>query len=181
MGAGFESKGRDAGARGGRQKGLGNQGDSLMYRIEGLAPQAFESLFGMMDGELAAHRAVRVTADSGGFPCRVSLTDAEPGEELVLVNHVSHEVEGPFRTAYAIYVRKGAEAASFADETPPYLDTRTLSLRGFGADGLLKDAMIAKPGESDAGIRALFQRLDVATIHAHSATYGCFLARIERN
>jgi hypothetical protein len=41
--------------------------------------------------------------------------------------------------------------------------------------------MIAMPGESDAGIRALFARPEVATVHAHSAAYGCFLARIERN
>ncbi len=155
----------------------------MAYRIEGLAPQAFESLFGLMDGELAARGAMRVTADSDfGFPCRVSLQDAAPGEELVLLNHVSHDVDGPFRTTYAIFVRKDAEApGSYTDEAPPYLDRRTLSLRGFGADGLLKDGLLAMPGEADAGIRRLFERADVDTIHAHAATYGCFLARIERN
>ncbi len=155
----------------------------MAYRIEGLAPAAFESLFSMMDGELAARGAMRVTADAPtGFPCRVSLQDAAPGEELVLLNHVSHDVDGPFRTTYAIYVRKDAEApASFTDEAPPYLDSRTLSLRGFGADGLLKDGLLAMPGEADAKIRALFARTDIDTIHAHAASYGCFLARIERN
>ena len=155
----------------------------MAYRIEGLAPEAFESLFGMMDGELASRGMLRVTADANfGFPCRVSLQDAAPGEELVLLNHISHDVHGPFRTAYAIYVRKDAEApASYTDEAPPYLDRRTLSLRGFGADGLLKDGLLAMPGEADAKIRELFGREEVATIHAHAATYGCFLARIERH
>jgi hypothetical protein len=155
----------------------------MAYRIEGLAPEAFESLFGLMDGDLAARGAMRVTADSDfGFPCRVSLQDAAPGDELILLNHVSHDVDGPFRTTYAIFVRKDAEApASYKDEAPPYLDRRTLSLRGFGADGLLKDGLLAMPGEADAKIRALFERPEVATIHAHAATYGCFLARIERN
>ena len=155
----------------------------MAYRIEGLAPQAFESLFGMMDGELAARGARRVTADAPtGFPCRVSLRDADEGEELVLLNHVSHDVNGPFRTAYAIYVRKAAEApASYEDEAPAYLDGRTLSLRGFGADGLLKHGLLAMPGEADARIRELLARPEVDTIHAHAATYGCFLARIERN
>lgn len=154
----------------------------MTYRMEGLAPAAFESLFGMMDGELAERGAMRVTADSAfGYPCRVSLQDATPGEELILLNHVSHDVDGPFRTAYAIYVRKEAETpASYVDETPPYLDRRTLSLRGFGADGLLKDGLLALPGEADAKIRALFETPEIATIHAHAATYGCFLARIER-
>ena len=70
---------------------------------------------------------------------------------------------------------------ALTDEAPVYLDSRTLSLRGFGADGLLKDGMLAMPGEADAKIRALFERPEVAIIHAHAATYGCFLARIERN
>ncbi|WP_395613530.1 DUF1203 domain-containing protein [Allosphingosinicella sp.] len=155
----------------------------MAYRIEGLAPAAFESLFGMMDGELAARGAMRVTADAPrGYPCRVSLRDADEGEELILLNHVSHDVDGPFCTTYAIYVRKDAEApASYEDEAPPYLDSRTLSLRGFGADGLLKHGLLAQPGEADAKIREMFERPEVDTIHAHAATYGCFLARIERN
>jgi hypothetical protein len=154
----------------------------MAYRIEGLAPAAFESLFGMMDGELAARGAMRVTADSpSGYPCRVSLADAAPGEDLMLLNHVSHDVAGPFRTAYAIYVRKGAEPAAFEDEAPLYLDRRTLGLRGFDEAGMLRGALLAMPGESDARIRELFERPEVATIHAHNAAYGCFLARIERN
>jgi hypothetical protein len=154
----------------------------MTYRIEGLAPEAFESLFSMTDGDLAAHKAMRVTADSPtGYPCRVSLENAVPGEELVLLNHVSHDVATPFRTAYAIYVRRGAAARSYADEAPAYLDSRTLGLRGFDAGGMLKDALLAMPGEADARIRALFARPDIATIHAHNAAQGCFLARIERN
>ncbi|HST37686.1 MAG TPA: DUF1203 domain-containing protein [Allosphingosinicella sp.] len=155
----------------------------MTYRMEGLAPAAFESLFGMMEGGLEARLARRVTADApGAYPCRITLADAEPGEELLLVNYVSHDVEGPFRTAYGIYVRKdAAAAASFTDEAPPYLDRRTLGLRGFDEEGMLKGALIAQPGEADARIRELFERPDIATIHAHNAAYGCFLARIERS
>ena len=154
----------------------------MAYRIEGLAPAAFESLFSMTDGELAERGAMRVTADSpAGYPCRVSLENAAPGEELVLLNHVSHDVAGPFRTTYAIFVRKGAAPAAYDDEAPAYLDTRTLGLRGFDAEGLLKGALLAMPGEADAKIRELFDSPGIATIHAHSAAYGCFLARIERN
>lgn len=154
----------------------------MAYRIEGLAPEPFESLFQMTDDELAAQNAVRVTADADfGFPCRVSLEDAAPGDELVLLNHVSNDVPTPFRTAYAIYVRKGAETAAYVDEAPAYLARRTLSLRGFDAGGMLRDGLLAMPGDADAGIRALLKRPEIATIHAHSAAAGCFLARIERN
>lgn len=75
----------------------------MTYRIEGLAPAAFESLFCMMDGDLAERGATRVTADlPSGYPCRISLEDAAEGEELILLNYVSHDVAGPFRTAYGI-------------------------------------------------------------------------------
>lgn len=108
----------------------------MAYRIEGLAPAAFAHLFHLSEGELAARNAVRVIAqEGGGYPCRVSLADAAPGEELILLNHVSHDVPTPFRTAYAIYVRKHAAPASYVDEVPDYLDRRTISLRGFDAQG----------------------------------------------
>ena len=155
----------------------------MTYRIEGLQPDLFHKLFGLTDDELAAQDARRVTADARpGFPCRVSLQDAEPGEELILLNFVSHDVAGPFRTAYGIYVRKDAEAStSYTDEAPQYLEGRILGLRGFDAEGMLKGGLLAMPGEADAKIRELLDRPEIDTIHAHSAAYGCFLARIERH
>ena len=154
----------------------------MTYRIEGLAPAAFESLFSMNDGELAKCGAKRViAASSRGFPCRVSLEDAVEGDELILLHHVSHDVATPYRSAYAIYVRKGVEAASLTDETPPVFEGRPLGLRGFDAKGMLKDALLALPGQADARIRELFANPEIATIHAHNAAHGCFAARIERD
>lgn len=153
----------------------------MAYRIEGLAPEPFAALFHMSDAELQARNARRAVADGPGYPCRVSLEEAAPGEALVLVNHVSHEAPTPFRAAHAIYVRKGAERGTYADEVPPLFGTRTLGLRGFDAEGMLRGALLALPGEADAKIRALFERPEVAEIHAHNAALGCFLARIERN
>ena len=155
----------------------------LAYRIEGLAPAPFAALFAMGDEELARHNAKRVTATaSRGFPCRVSLEDAREGEALILVNHVSHDVATPYRSAYAIYVRESAEApAEYVDATPPVFEGRPLGLRGFDADGMLKAALLALPGEADAKIRELFANGEIATIHAHNAAHGCFAARIERN
>jgi len=153
----------------------------MAYRIEGLAPEPFAALFAMSDAELAARNARRAVADGPGYPCRVSLEEAEPGEALLLVNHVSHDAPTPFRTAHAIYVRKQARRGAYADVVPPLLGTRTLGLRGFDSEGMLRGALLALPGEADARIRELFERPEVAEIHAHNAALGCFLARIERN
>ncbi|HEX6374900.1 MAG TPA: DUF1203 domain-containing protein [Allosphingosinicella sp.] len=155
----------------------------MTYRIEGLDRDAYAGLLGLSDEALAERGARRVTADSKpGFPCRVTLEDAEPGESLILFNHVSHDVPNPYRSAYAVYVREIAgEPARFLDETPPVFDGRALGLRGFDADGMLRGALLALPGEADAKIRALFERPEIAAIHAHNAAAGCFAARIVRD
>ena len=116
-----------------------------------------------------------------GFPCRVTLEDAAPGDSLLLLNHVSHDVATPFRSAYAIYVREGAtDAPEHVDEAPAFLDHRTLGLRGFDCDGMLRRASVAGPGEADRSIRDLFAHDEVAYIDVHNAGAGCFLVRAER-
>ena len=154
----------------------------MSYVVRGLDPKPFAQLFGLGHSALAENGAVRVTVDGPGYPCRVSLTDRQPGEKMLLVNHVSHDVAGPYRASHAIFVSEGAEApAEFVDTVPPVFETRTLSLRGFGKDGMMEDAILAQPGEAEAGILKLFANPAIETIHAHNATRGCFSAKIERN
>ncbi len=155
----------------------------MTYRIRGLDPAPYRPLFGMADDELAARGIVRMTVtEKPSFPCRVTLEDREIGEQVLLVNHVSHDVTNPYRASHAIFVMQGEiEAAEFIDEVPPVLDTRILSLRGFDHQGMMAQAVLTEPGEADEGIRRLFANPDVATIHAHNATRGCFAAKIERN
>jgi hypothetical protein len=155
---------------------------AMTYKISGLEPSQFRHLVGLGDDELAAHKAVRVTSSADrGFPCRVSLDDARAGETLILLHHVSHDVATPYRSAYAIYIREGVgQAATYKDETPPVFEGRPLGLRGFGADGNLKNALLALPGEADQKIRELLDDPAIAYIDAHNAAHGCFAARVER-
>jgi hypothetical protein len=155
----------------------------MTYRISGLDPAPFKPLFGLPDAELAGRGVVRMTVtQKPSFPCRVSLTDRDVGEQVLLLNHVSHDVANPYRASHAIFVTEGEDrAADYVDEVPPVFATRVLSLRAFGGDGMMIDAMLAQPGEADAAIRHLFGDPAIATIHAHNATRGCFAATIERN
>jgi len=155
----------------------------MSYRIEGLARETFAPLFALSDEALAARGAVRVVADSErGYPCRVSLDHAAPGESVILLNHVSHDVATPYRTAFAILVREAAEAApAWQDRLPPVLEGRILSLRGYDSEGMLRRSVLAQPGEAEAGIASLFGEEETASIHAHTAANGCFLARIGRD
>ncbi len=154
----------------------------MTYRITGLDPAPYKPLFGQSDEELAKLGVVRMTVtEKPSFPCRVSLTDRDIGERVLLLNHVSHDVANPYRASHAIFVTEGAdEAAEHVDEVPPVFETRVLSLRGFDKDGMIAEAVLTQPGEADAGIRKLFSNPEVETIHAHNATRGCFSARIER-
>jgi len=154
----------------------------MTYSIQGLSPEPFAPLFALDDAGLAAINARRVVATADrGFPCRVSLEDAKAGEALILLHHTSHDVETPYRSAYAIYVRRGVEAATWCDELPPVFEGRPLALRAFDAGGMLQTARLAGPGEADGAIRDLFADEGISYIDAHNAAYGCFAARIERN
>jgi hypothetical protein len=154
----------------------------VTYRVIGLDPASYRPLFGLPDDELAAHGVVRMTVTKKpSFPCRVSLTDRDIGERVLLLNHVSHDVVNPYRASHAIFVAEtDQEAAEYIGEVPPVFEPRVLSLRGFDRDGMMADAILTQPGEADAGIRSLFANPQIATIHAHNAARGCFAARIER-
>ena len=70
----------------------------MSFRISGLPAEPFAGLFNLSDDELKARGAVRRIASSNS-PCRISLTDAQPGDELLLVNYEHHAVELPVSDA----------------------------------------------------------------------------------
>jgi hypothetical protein len=154
----------------------------VSFQISGLKFAQFAALVGLTDEQLAAHEARRVVADRHpGFPCRVSLIDAQPGERVLLVNYEHLAVPGPYRSRYAIYVRENAvDAALAVDEIPPVLRGRLLSLRAFGADGMLLEADVAEGAALAPAIERLLTPAAVAYLHVHNARPGCFAARVDR-
>src|SRR5215472_9133943 len=101
----------------------------MSFRIKGLPVEPFADLFELSDKALAERGAVRRIADgrSPGYPCRISLTDSQPGDELLLVNYEHHPVDSPYRMRFAVYVRKGEEQFDAVDEIPEQLRLRTLA------------------------------------------------------
>lgn len=152
------------------------------FRITGLQPAPFAHLFALTDDELARHRAVRRVCDEKpGFPCRVSLADAEPGEEVLLVNYEHLPVDSPYRASHAIYVRAAAKRPYDAvNEIPAALGSRLLALRAFDAGGLMIAADIVEGRESRPVIARFLENPEAAYLHAHFARRGCFAARIDR-
>ena len=152
----------------------------MTYRIAGLDPAPYKPLFRLSDEELAERGIVRMTVDDPTFPCRISLLDRPLGEEILLLNHVSHDVANPYRATHAIFVAD-VEQGEYFVVVPPVFEKRVLSLRAFDKAGVMVDAVLAQPGEADGKIRKLFDNPLIETIHAHNAVRGCFSAKIERS
>lgn len=153
------------------------------FKVSGLTRNTFEHLFDLDDEELRRHDARRVVADRPhAFPCRVSLVDAEVGEELILVHHDHLPMASPFRSGHAIYVRVAAEDQQLStDEVPSLFLTRTLSLRAFDGDAMMRAAELVDGRDVEAVIDRLLGDPAVAFIHVHYAAPGCFAARVDRS
>lgn len=152
------------------------------FRISGLAPQPFRPLFALDDAALAERGACRVIAEAGGgYPCRISLDDAAPGEVLLLLNYEHQTANTPYRSRFAIYIRASAASACISDNTlPPALRKRLLAIRAYSATHMLLTADICEGATAEPLIRAQLARDDVAYLHVHYAKFGCYAARVER-
>jgi len=154
----------------------------MSFRITGLAPTPFRPLFGLSDAALSAHGARRVIADGTvNLPDRIEVRDVEPGESVLLVNHMHQPANTPFQASHAVFVREWANAAyESTDEVPQAMRTRTLSLRAFDSDDFMIDADLVDGHAAESLIARLLANPRVAYIHAHYAKWGCYAARIDR-
>jgi Protein of unknown function (DUF1203) len=154
----------------------------MSFRIKGLPAEHFSHLFALPGEELAKHNAVRRIADDRqpGYPCRVSLTDSEPGDELLLVNYEHLPVDSPYRMRFAIYVREGDETYDKINEVPEQLRTRTLAVRAFDGQGMMVAFELADGRDLERAIEKLFANINAEYLHVHFAAPGCYAARVER-
>lgn len=152
------------------------------FRISGLDPTPFLPLYGLSDEALSQRGIRRAICDEHpGYPDRVTLRDAEPGQRVLLLNHTHLPHAGPYRSSHAIFVTEGAERAFDAVNTlPPVLLPRTLSLRAFDRDQMMVDADLVEGAQAETLIARLFSDPRVEYIHAHFARRGCFACRIDR-
>jgi Protein of unknown function (DUF1203) len=151
----------------------------MHFRIQGLPAGHFAPLFALSDAALKERGAVRTVAD-GPRPCRISLTDASPGDELILVNYEHHAVASPYRMRFAIYVRAGERTFDAVDEVPEQLRKRTLAVRGFDDSAMMTGWELIEGKDLEDAIARLFADPRTSYLHVHFAAPGCYAARIER-
>ena len=152
------------------------------FRIAGLDPAPFVWLYAMSDPDLQRHGAIRQFADeSPGFPCRVSLVDAEVGEELLLLPFVHQSTSSPYRASGPIFVRRDASRRVLdVGEVPLYVTRRQMSIRAYDAHDMMIAATVCEGPETAPAIDRLLDDEQVAYLHLHNAKRGCFSCRVNR-
>ena len=155
----------------------------MSYRITGLAPAPFEELFALSDEELQARGVHRAIVDEKpGYPCRVSLIDAEPGERVILLSYDHLPGHSPYRARGPIFVREAATKAFDGVNTlPEVFQGRLLSMRAYDAEGLMVDADVVEGANAEPLIEKFLAREDVDMLHVHYARRGCYACRVERS
>ena len=154
----------------------------MSFQLSGLPFEPFAALFSLNAAELAHLDAQRVVAtEKPGYPCRVSLADAEVGEELLLLPFAHLPARSPYRASGPIFVRKAARECTLdAGVIPDYVRLRQMSVRAYDSAHLMIDAAVCEGEDAAAMIQKMFGNSDAAYIHLHNAKRGCFSCRVDR-
>lgn len=152
------------------------------FQFIALPSEQFVSLFGQSDAELQAIGARRIIVDEKpGFPCRVSLADAEVGETVLLLPFTHHDVSSPYRASGPIFVRSGAMTANPAvGEIPAMFRHRLLSIRAYDSAAMMVAADVVKGSELEGVIHRLFANESASYLHIHNAQPGCYNCSVVR-
>ena len=130
----------------------------MSYIVSGLPLEPFRPLFDLSDEALAEQGVIRMIVDAPvGFPCRVTLEDAQPGETVLLLNYEHQSADTPYRSRHAIFISEQArETRRAVGEIPGALRVRTaIALRAYDAAGMMVDAEIASAFMSINAVKAV--------------------------
>ena len=154
----------------------------MSFQVSPLPAEDFSALYGLSDDVLAGLGVIASTADAmPGFPCRVSLRDAEPGERVLLLNYEHQKAQTPFRASHAVYVIDGAkEAHPQIDEVPKQLASRLLSVRAFSTEHLMVNADVVEGEKASELFEKMLADRRTSYLQVHYARQGCYAARIDR-
>lgn len=154
----------------------------MNFRISGLPAAHFEALLHLDDAALRAHGAQRLVVDAvDAYPCRITLEDAAPGEEVLLLSHVHQHGPSPYAASGPIFVRRTATTTAVVlNQVPAQQQRRLLSVRAYDQRNWIIDAEVAPGRELGSVIERLFENRAVTYLHVHNARFGCYACRVDR-
>ena len=146
------------------------------FQIVALERERFSHLLGASDTDLAASGARWVVVDGNpGYPCRVSLEDAEVGERALAIPFMHHDVDSPYRASGPIFIRETASTRRLAvNEVPRMLERRELSVRAYSEEAMMVAAKVVNGLDLRDAIPELLAMPEVEYLHVHNAGPGCF-------
>lgn len=154
---------------------------SVNYKIEGIENK-YNHLFKLSDEELFSKGIVKMIVDNKpGYPCRVSLKDAEIGEEVMLFQFKHHNTNSPYASSGPIYVRKNAKKANLKiNEIPEMLYERKQSLRAYSKNGMMISAINVEKENIKKQIDFFFDNTEISYIQIHNANPGCYNCQVNK-
>ena len=153
----------------------------MSFRISGLDVDQFSHLFGEDLETLSKSGVERMIVDNKpGYPCRVSLQDADIGDTVLLMNYEHQPALSPYRSSHAIFVREWAvQTKPGRNEVPEMLRHRMISVRAFDSSGMMVDADIVDGRQLESMIDRMLAIESVSYLHLHNAKRGCYAARVD--
>lgn len=152
------------------------------FQIKGIESNSFLHLFDLTDEELSNIDAKRIVVDEKpGYPCRISLKEANIGETIITIPFKHHDVDSPYKASGPIFVRENVATAKLdTNEIPEILQQRFLSLRVYDDKHMMIDAKTTNGKNIKEVIQDLFLNENAQYIHIHNANPGCYNCRVER-
>ena len=134
-----------------------------------------------LSGAQALEGRCAIAANRPGYPCRISLEDAEIGEELLLLPYQHQSASTPYAASGPIYVRKSvAQRNANVGEVPEYVSARQISVRGYSSEHMIIEAEVCNGKDVAEEIVNQFRDDAVQYIQLHNAKRGCFSCLVQR-
>lgn len=152
------------------------------FRISGLPVSDFAHVLGRNGlAWQGADARLHVVDAPNQYPCRITLEDALPGEEVVLLTYTHQAQATPYRSSGPIFVRRNATATrSVINQVPEQQRRRLLSVRAYDSNHAIVDADVVPGHDLETLIERFFADAAVRYLHVHNARYGCYACRVDR-
>jgi len=116
-----------------------------------------------------------------GYPCRLCLTEAMEGQEVLLFSYSPFDRPAPYRNIGPIFVHAGScTPYDRQTQVPEMMRGRLLALRAYDRNDRMVECDVVEGADLETLVGRFFANPDADYIHAHNARAGCFVARIER-
>ena len=134
------------------------------FIISGIKQTEIQHLFKLNEQELQAKGIHKIKVDKKpGYPCRLSLEDANVGEEVLAFNYEHHKANSPYRSSGPVFVRLNTvEAKLRKNEIPQMLQHRYLSLRAYNEKGMMIAASTLEGRYLESAIQEIFSKPELA-------------------